>query len=72
VVLWVVADAEVPKLGAPSPGGGGARAFLFCTRDTYFERNETWRQDKIYILVGTLLDLIINLALFYNLNFTKI
>jgi hypothetical protein len=35
-----------------------------------FILNKIWAQDKIYILVGTLLDLNMNVALFYNLNFT--
>jgi hypothetical protein len=37
-----------------------------------FILNEIWGQDKIYILVGTLLGLNMKLTLFYNLNFTKV
>jgi hypothetical protein len=33
--------------------------------------NKIWGQDKIYILVGTLLGSNMMLALFHNFNFTK-
>jgi len=53
-----VSIPEVPKLrGAPSGSGGAVGplggAFI-CMRDIFI-LNEIWAQDKIYILVGTLL-----------------
>jgi hypothetical protein len=44
---------------------------VVCMRDIFI-LNEIWVQDKIYILVGTLLSWNMNLALFYNLNFTEV
>jgi hypothetical protein len=45
-------SSEVPKLWGASPRG--ARARVVCMRDIP-SLNEIWTQDKIYILVGTLL-----------------
>jgi hypothetical protein len=44
---------------------------LFILR-TYLFWTKYGRKYKIYILVGTLFGWNINLALFYNLNFTKV
>jgi hypothetical protein len=45
---------------------GGSR--VVCMRDILI-LNDIWAQDKIYILIGTLLSRNMKLALFYNQKF---
>jgi hypothetical protein len=79
---WVTLDLFVYCRGsrtvgfAPPPGGGGCRSCgvggeLFVW-GTFLFFNEIWAQDKIYILVGTLLGWNMKLALLYNLFFTNV
>jgi hypothetical protein len=46
-------------------------AQVVCMTDIFIFNN-IWAQDKICILVGTLLVSNMKLALFYNLNFTEV
>jgi hypothetical protein len=62
--------------GVPPVGGGGAVGHLgwarvVCLRDIFI-LNEICTQNEIEILVLTLLGLNMKLALFCNLNFTKV
>jgi hypothetical protein len=58
---------------APSP----RRALLVLWGASFlyegiFIFSEIWAQNKVYLLVGTLLGLNVKLDLFYTLNFTKV
>jgi hypothetical protein len=62
------------NFGATPLGGlldlcGGTR--VVCVRDL-FTLNEIWAEDEIYIFVGTLTGCDMKLALFCNLNYTKL
>jgi hypothetical protein len=63
-----VVSPQVHKLWAPCPHGG---ASCLYEGHIYFEWTVGARK-HIYSLVGTLLGRSVKLALFYNLNFTKV
>jgi hypothetical protein len=66
----IYSSPEVSKLqGALSLREGGALGPLGVAG---FYLNEIWAQDKIYILVGTLLVWNMKSALFPDLNFTEV
>jgi hypothetical protein len=63
---------RIPNCGNPPEEGGGVLLVLWGGKLFVwgiFILNKIWVQD---ILVGTLLDLNMKLALFYNLNFTEV